>query len=77
MKPKRSTGNYICDIHLNLIPRIEIGRFELSRRTMNKLEKEYKSSITISIYDYCKRATNNYNDVMEAIKKQIALISLQ
>ena len=67
---RRCPSNSICDIYINTHPRIELGRFELSARTINKLESEI-NFINIDQYDYCESATHKYKDVIKEMNKHL------
>lgn len=71
MTYRRYPSNSICDIYINTHPRVELGRFELSARTINKLESKFRSELSIVEYDYCESATHKYKDVIKELNKHI------
>lgn len=67
---KRDPSNSLCEVSINCHPRIILGMFKLSRRTINRLVNEV-SFIRITEYDYCESATDKYKDVIEKLNKHL------
>lgn len=65
---KRDPSNVLCEVSINSHPRVILGMFKLSRRTINRLKKEF-SFIRVTEHDYCESATDKYKDVIRELNK--------